>query len=46
LRRVTFTTLSPLVTFRALMSVCFDNLKFWGQFLCPSLRDGSHHQSL
>jgi hypothetical protein len=28
------------------ISVCFDNLKFWGQFLCPILCDGSHHHSV
>jgi hypothetical protein len=28
------------------MSVCFDNRKFWVQFLCPTLGDQSHHQSL
>jgi hypothetical protein len=28
------------------MSVGFDNLKYFGQFLCPALGDRSHHQSL
>jgi hypothetical protein len=27
------------------MSVGFDNVKFFGQFLCPALGDRSHHQS-
>jgi hypothetical protein len=27
-------------------SVGFDNLNFWGQFLCPAFGDRSHHQSL
>jgi hypothetical protein len=28
---------------RMVMSVCFDNLKFVGQFLCPALGDRSRH---
>jgi hypothetical protein len=28
------------------MSLYFDNLKLFGQFLCPALGDRSHHQSL
>jgi hypothetical protein len=28
------------------MSLCFDNLKFVGQFLCPALGDRRHHQFL
>jgi hypothetical protein len=31
---------------RMVMSVGFDNLKFFGQFLCPALGDRSHYQSL
>jgi hypothetical protein len=27
------------------MSVCFDNRKFWGQFLCPALGDWIHAPS-
>jgi hypothetical protein len=31
---------------KMVMSVCFDNLKFCLQFLCPALGDRSHHQVL
>jgi hypothetical protein len=30
----------------SVMSVCFNNLHFFGQFLWPALGDRSHHQSL
>jgi hypothetical protein len=31
---------------KMVMSVGFDNLKYFGQFWCPALGDRSHHQSL